>query len=35
VQLTDELEATPEMVKADWECWKKFKERLSDLDEDD
>jgi hypothetical protein len=43
VQLADELEATQEMVKADWECWKKLEERfkqihgtfLSDLDEDD
>jgi hypothetical protein len=35
VQLTDELEATREMVKADWECWKKLEERFSDLDEDD
>jgi hypothetical protein len=35
VQLADELEATREMVKADWECWKKFKEQFSDLDEDD
>ena len=43
VQLADELEATREMVKADWECWKKLEERfkqihqtfLSDLDEDD
>ena len=43
VQLTDELETTREMVKADWECWKKLEERfkrihgpfLSDSDEDD
>ena len=35
VQLADELEATREMVKADWECWKKLEERFSDLDEDD
>jgi len=43
VQLADELEATQEMVKADWECWKKLEERfkwihgpfLSDSDEDD
>ncbi len=43
MQLTDELEATQEMVKADWECWKKLEERfkqihgpfLSDSDEDD
>ena len=43
VQLADELEATREMVKADWECWKKLEERfkqmhgpfLSDSDEDD
>ena len=26
VQLTDELEATQEMVKADWESWKKLEE---------
>jgi uncharacterized lipoprotein len=24
VQLTDELEATREMMKADWESWKKL-----------
>jgi len=24
VQLADELEATQEMMKADWECWKKL-----------
>ena len=35
VQLADELEATREMVKADWECWKKLEEQFSDLDEDD
>ena len=35
VQLADELEATREMVKADWECWKKLEERFSDSDEDD
>jgi hypothetical protein len=35
VQLADELEATREMVKADWECWKKLEERFSDLNEDD
>ncbi len=43
MQLTDELEATRLMVKADWECWKKLEERfkrihgplLSDSDEDD
>jgi hypothetical protein len=43
VQLADELEATREMAKADWECWKKLEERferihgpfLFDLDEDD
>jgi hypothetical protein len=43
MQLTDELEATQEMVKADWECWKKLEEKfkrihgpfLSDSDEDD
>jgi hypothetical protein len=29
------LEATQEMVKADWECWKKFEEQFSDFDEDD
>jgi hypothetical protein len=35
VQLADELEATREMVKADWKCWKKLEEQFSDLDEDD
>jgi len=35
VQLADELEATREMVKADWECWKKLEERFSDSDEKD
>ena len=43
MQLSDELEATREMVKADWECWKKLDKRferihgplLSDSDEDD
>jgi hypothetical protein len=35
VQLADELEATREMVKADWECWKNLEERFSDSDEDD
>ena len=35
VQLADELEATREMVKADWECWKKLEECFSDSDEDD
>jgi hypothetical protein len=35
VQLADELEATREMVKADWECWKKLEERFSVSDEDD
>ncbi len=35
MQLADELEATQEMVKADWKCWKKFKEPFSDSDEDD
>jgi hypothetical protein len=35
VQLADELEATQEMVKADWESWKKFEERFFDSDEDD
>jgi hypothetical protein len=35
VQLADELEATQVMVKADWECSKKFEEQFSDLDEDD
>jgi hypothetical protein len=34
VQLADELEATREMVKGDWECWKKSEEQ-SDSDEDD
>jgi hypothetical protein len=43
VQLADELEAKQEMVKADWECWKKLEKQfeqihrpfLFDLDEDD
>ena len=43
VQLADELEAKQEMVKADWECWKKLEEQfkqihepfLFDSDEDD
>jgi hypothetical protein len=43
VQLADKLEAKQEIVKADWECWKKLEERfkqihgpfLFDLDEDD
>ena len=35
VQLADELEATREMVKADWKCWKKLEEQFSDSDEDD
>ena len=35
VQLADELEATREMVKADWECWKKLEEQFLDSDEDD
>ena len=35
VQLADKLEAKQEMVKADWECWKKLEERFSDSDEDD
>ncbi len=42
MQLTDKLEAKREMLKADWECWKKTEERfkpihepfLFDLDED-
>jgi hypothetical protein len=28
VQLADELEAEQEMMKADWECWKKIEERF-------
>ncbi len=35
MQLANELEATQEMVKADWEYWKKFKEQFSDSNEDD
>ncbi len=43
MQLTDELEAEQEMMKADWECWKKIKEQfeqihgpfLFDADKDD
>ncbi len=43
MQLADKLEAKQEMVKADWECWKKLEERfeqihgpfLFDSDEDD
>ena len=35
MQLADELEATREMVKADWKCWKKLEEQFSDSDEDD
>jgi hypothetical protein len=31
VQLADELEATREMVKADWECWKKLEERFKQI----
>jgi hypothetical protein len=42
VQLVDELEAEREMMRADWECWKKIEEQfnqihrpfLFDLDED-
>ncbi len=42
VQLADELEAKQEMVKADWECWKKLEKQfkqihgpiLFDLDDD-
>ncbi len=43
MQLADELEAKQEMVKVDWECWKKLEEQfeqihgplLFDSDEDD
>ncbi len=43
VKLTDELEAERDMMKADWECWKKIEERferihrpfLFDSDQDD
>ncbi len=43
MQLADELEAIQEMMKADWECWKKLEKQfkqihgpfLSDWDEDD
>jgi len=35
VQLAYELEATREMVKADWMCWKKLEEQFSDSDKDD
>ncbi len=31
VQLADELEAKQEMVKADWECWKKLEERFEQI----
>jgi hypothetical protein len=32
VQLADELEAKREMVKADWECWKKADKQQEALD---
>ncbi len=43
MQLADKLEAKREMVKADWECWKKKEKQfeqihgpiLFDLDDDD
>ena len=43
VKLADELEAERDMMKADWECWKKIEEQLEqihgpflfDSDEDD
>jgi hypothetical protein len=31
VQLVDELEATLEIVKTDWECWKKLEERFKQI----
>jgi hypothetical protein len=42
VQIEDKLEAEQEMMKADWECWKKIEEQfeqihkpfLFDLDKD-
>jgi hypothetical protein len=32
VQLADKLEATREMVKANWECWKEADNRQEALD---
>ncbi len=31
MQLADELEAKQEMVKADWECWKKLEEQIEQI----
>jgi len=31
VQLTDKLEAKLAMERADWECWKKLKERFKQI----
>jgi hypothetical protein len=31
VQLADDLEAEREMMKADWECWKKIEERSKQI----
>jgi hypothetical protein len=31
VQLTDEFEAEQEMMKADWECWKKIEEQFKKI----